>query len=458
MTTTTGRLRRIADRAATDEGARWGFWIAFGVGLVVVAVISRDQWFIRDDWALVITRNTVRETAGWKEWLFSAQDGHWLTVPVLIYRAIQNVFGLGSYLPFLIPNLLAHIAAVLLVRVICRRCGVSAWTTTLVCITLLVFGAGWENILFAVQISYNLSLVAFLAHVVLVDHDGPPDRRDALGAGFAVIGVMSSGFAPIFIGGIGLLLVLRKRWWALAVAVIPQGLVYAWWYVFWERGSATAVPSGSKSLVPEFVARGLGSTMRSLVTLPGVAGVALLGTIGIALWRGSGWRAQSILLALWGTASVMLIGIGFERVSLGVGSGASSRYQYMTAMLLAPAFALAVDQLLRLAPPALWAGRIVMAFAIVVNAGWLFRSGHDFSAQSHREKGTFELSAGSDLLEQADPNRAPERYSPDVTFGSLPRLVSEGAFTARPPANQAEIDRVRVAMGLAPEVPGAPVP
>lgn len=458
MTTTAGRIRRIADRAATDQGARWGFWIAFVVGVAVVVTVSRDQWFIRDDWALVITRTAVRDSAGWKEWLFSAQDGHWLTVPVLIYRAIQNVFGLGSYLPFLVPNLLAHIAAVLLVRVICRRCGVSAWTTTLVCVTLLVFGAGWENIIFAIQISYNLSLVAFLGQVVLVDHDGPPNRRDVVGAGLAVIGVMSSGFAPIFIGGIGLLLVLRKRWWALALAVIPQGLVYAWWYIFWESGSATAVPPGSKSLVPEFVARGLGSTMRSMVTLPGVAGVALLGTIGIALWRGSGWRAQSTLLALWGTASVMLIGIGFERVGLGVESAASSRYQYMTAMLLAPAFALAVDQLLRLAPPALWAGRIVMAFAIVVNTGWLLRSGHDFSAQSHREKDTFELSAGSGLLGQADPNRVPEPYSPDVTVRWLPWMVDEGAITARTPANQAEIDRVRVALGLQPALPPAAVP
>ena len=458
MTTAAARARQIAGRASTDNGAAWAFRLGGSIGLLVVVIVSRNQWFIRDDWALVITRNSVRNAVGWREWLFAPQDGHWLTVPVLIYRAIHNVFGLGSYLPFLVPNLLAHLAAVLLVRVICRRCGVSAWTTTLVCLTLLVFGAGWENILFAVQISYNLSLVAFLAQVVLVDHDGPPDRRDVVGAALAIVGVMSSGFAPIFIGGIGLLLILRKRWWALAIAVIPQGLVYAWWYIFWESGSSSAVPSGSKALVPAFVAQGLGSTMRSLVTLPGVAGIALLGTIGIALWRGSGWRAQSILLALWGTAAVMLLGIGYERVGLGVPFAGSSRYQYMTAMLLAPAFALSVDQLRRLSPPALWAGRIVMAVAIVVNTGWLFSSGSDFSARAHYERDTFELSAGSGLVGQADPNRAPEPNSPDVTVRSLPWLVDEGAINERVPANQAEVDRARVALGLQPAASPVPVP
>ncbi len=45
-------------------------------------------------------------------------------------------------------------------------------------ILLLVFGAGWENLMFAVQIVYNISLLAFLGQSLLVDHDGPVDRRD----------------------------------------------------------------------------------------------------------------------------------------------------------------------------------------------------------------------------------------------------------------------------------------
>jgi hypothetical protein len=457
MTTRSVRARSAAAFAATDDGAVWAFRFVMAVGIAVLFLVGRHQWFIRDDWALVITRDAVRQSFGWKDWLFSPQDGHWLTVPVLIYRGLQNVFGLESYLPFLLPVVLTHIAAVLLVRVLCRRCGVSPWTTTLVCAVLLVFGAGWENIVFAVQVAYNLSLVAFLAQVVLADHDGPPDRRDAVGTVLAVIGAMSSGFAPIFIAGIGLFLALRRRWLALAVAVVPQGLAYMWWYVFWQSDSTTAVPDGSKALVPAFVAQGLGSTMRSMVALPGLAGIALLGTLGVTLWKGTGWRVQSLLLTLWATAAVMLIGIGFQRVGFGVAYATTSRYQYMTAMLLAPALALAVDQLVRVSSVARLAARLVLAFAVVVNLGWLFDYGDKFAADTQAQKDTFELIVGSGLIDEAEPNHIPEPFSSDVTVRWLPWLVEHHVISPRTPANQAEIDHVRAALGLSVAAP-TPVP
>ena len=101
-------------------------------------------------------------------------------------------------------------------------------------ILLLVFGAGWENLVFAVQIVYNFSLLAFLGQMLLVDHDGPLDRRDGFGVLVSLVGVSSSGFGPFFGFGVGLLLVLRRRWLAAVVAVVPQALAWIWW---WSRGA-----------------------------------------------------------------------------------------------------------------------------------------------------------------------------------------------------------------------------
>lgn len=448
MTVRSERLRSVVAYAATDNGAEWGFRASMAFGLLLILRAGWHQWFVRDDWAVVITRMVTRDTLGWKQWLFSPQDGHWLTIPVLAFRAIQNTFGLSSYLPFLALVVVTHIAAVLLVRVICRRCGVTPWTTTLISVVLLVFGAGWENIIFAIQISYNLSLLAFLAQVVLTDHQGGVDRRDLVGALLAVVGVMSSGFAPIFITGIALFLVLRRRWSALVVAVVPQGLVYAWWYFAWQAGSTTSVPPGPKSLIPSFVVHGVGSALHSMVAVPGLGGVALLAVIAVALWTGSGWRTQSTLLALCGTAAVMLAAIGVARVGLGVESATASRYQYMTAMLLAPSLALAVDQLVKVARQAHWAGRIVIASAIVVNAGILLNSGTDLARRAQQQRDTFELVAGSGLMDQTLPTQAPDLFSPDVTVQWLPWLVDQHAIHPRVPTNQAEIDRVRKAIGL----------
>ena len=74
-----------------------------------------------------------------------------------------------------------HLGIVVLVRKLCLRVGVTPWTATILAGTLAVFGSGWENIVFAIQLVYNLSLLAFLVHLILIDHDGPPDRRDAFG-------------------------------------------------------------------------------------------------------------------------------------------------------------------------------------------------------------------------------------------------------------------------------------
>jgi hypothetical protein len=451
--TRSDRLRNAIAYAATDDGATWAFRVVLLLSVVALVLVGRHQWFVRDDWALIVTRGAVRDSLGWKDWLFAPQDGHWMTVPVLTYRALQNTVGLGSYVPFLALVMILHVAIVLVVRVLCRRCGASPWTTTLVCALLLLFGTGWENIVFAVQITFNLSLLAFVVQLALIDHEGPVDRRDVLGSAIAMVGVMSSAFGPIFIAGIVVLLALRKRWLALVVAVVPQGVAYVWWYLFWQSGSTTHVPSGSTSLVPAFVAQGLGSSLHSLVVLPGLAGIGLLATIGIALWKGNGWRTQSLLLTVWATALVMLFGIGVERVGFGVAYATTSRYQYMTVMLLAPAFALAVDQLKKVTVVALWVGRLVVAFAAVVNLGWLMNEGDKFATASQHQRDTFELITGSGLADQADQNHVPEPFSSDISVHWLPWLVHEQAITPRTPANQAEVDRVRAALGLPPATP-----
>lgn len=453
MTTVSARARTAIAFAATDDGADWAFRGFLAVGIVALARVVRHQWFVLDDWALVITRSTVRHTLGWKDWLFYSQDGHWLTVPVLLFRAVQNAFGLDSYLPFVALAVVSHVLVVLLVRVLCRRSDASAWTTTLVCAVLLVFGAGFENIVFAVQVSYNLSMAAFLAQLILVDHDGPVDRRDYFGAAIALIGVMSSGFGPVFIVGVAVVLALRKRWAALAIAVVPQGLAYTWWYLAWQQNATTGVPKGSKLLVPEFVARGLAAAIHGMVVLPGLTGLALLAVLAIALWRGAGWRSQSILLALWITSLVMLTGIGFERIGFGAAYATASRYRYMTAMLLAPALALAVDQLVKVSVAARWAGRLVLSFAALVNVGWLFNNGSGFAIASQHQRENFELIVGSNLIDQADPNHIPDPLALDVTVRWLPWLVEQHAIVPRHPANQAEVDRARAALGLPANTP-----
>ena len=442
------RSRTALAWAASDTGAIWAFRIALAVSAVVYWVVGRRQWFIRDDWAFLLSRQALRATRGIDDWLLTAQDGHWMTPPLLVFRGLQNVFGMGSYWPYLTVNLALHVGAVLLVRVLCRRWGVSPWTSTLLCSILLVFGGGWMNIVFAVQITYNLSLVCFLAQVLLADHDGPIDRRDWLGAAMGVLGVMSSGFGPFFIAGMAALLVLRGRWRAAAIAVLPQGLAYAWWYLTWASDIASDTVPGPRSQVPAFAVRGLTATFESLIAIPALGAVALLGALAMVFTPALSRRVRTGLAAMWVTATLMFLGIGVQRIGFGIQSAEESRYQYMAAMVLVPAVGLAVDRLARWSPGVHRATQVLLAVSVVLNAGWLQVRGAEWAERSAATRRLFELVAGSGLLDDVAPDRRIDDYNPDVNAGWLGYLVQEGVVTPRTPTTPEEIAEVRRALGL----------
>ncbi|HEY4609750.1 MAG TPA: hypothetical protein VIH06_11115 [Ilumatobacteraceae bacterium] len=136
------RLRRGASWAATDDGARWAFWVIMAGAVVVLYAAGRNQWFIRDDWAFVFTREKVHRASGLDDMLFQAQDGHWMTIPIVIYRMIHALFGTGSYWPYLFPTMVCHLAIVVVIRALSLRAGVTAWTATILAGILAVFGSG----------------------------------------------------------------------------------------------------------------------------------------------------------------------------------------------------------------------------------------------------------------------------------------------------------------------------
>jgi hypothetical protein len=436
------RGRQVLRWLASDDGARWAFLAMLPVTIVVFYVVGRHQWFTRDDWGYVLTLEGVLKQQGWQHWLFSAQDGHWLTVPILVFHATNKTFGIDSYWPYL------------LTRVLCRRLQVSAWTTTIVCSMLLVFGSGWDNIVFAIQICFNLSLVCFLAQVLLVDHDGPPDRRDVLGALLALVGVMSSGFGPIFVVAVTVLLVLRRRWRALLIGVGPAAATYAWWLVSWYDDGVAARLPGDRVQVAAYLERGVTATFESLVSIPALAGLALLATLAVALWRGVAWTPRTLMLSLWSVLVVMFLAIGWERIGFGVPTAASSRYMHISGIVIAPVLAVAVDRLATLATEARWAGRAILVASIAVNAGALRTNASTWAQAARAEQDLFELIAGSPEVLAADPKLAPAPLSPNVTIGSLGFLIIEGAINPRPPATDEERQRVLTALGLG----GGPAP
>ncbi len=439
-----------------DQTARLAGWAVWPLGLMVLIFVGRDQWFARDDWAFLVTRRVIGNGLGVDDMLLLPQDGHWMMWPLLVFRATYELFGIGSYWPFLVVLWLTHFAAVALARAWMVRFGVSAWTTTLMTALLLVFGAGWENLLFAVQITYNMSLVAFLGHLLLADHDGPLDRRDAIGSVLGFVSVSSSGFGPFFLLGTLLLLTLRRRWLAAAVAVVPQTIALSWWWLTWGADPAGERGSAAPSFVIDFLRVGANSTLSSMTGIELLAGAGCLLCIAVAVWPGTPSTVRVPTIAFLITAIVMYAGVGSRREVFGIGAAAWSRYQYMAAMIVAPVFAYGLDQVRHFAPWAKWVVRLMLVYAIACNLVWLYNGSQFWSAQSTADKRVFELVAGSRQRWEVPQDRAMTDFSPDVRVHDLVELVDSGAITPRVPATPEEQLLVDRALGLVTTPAGAP--
>ena len=443
------RLRRDAAWVASDDGARWAFRILLVGSVVVLYLVGRNQWFIRDDWAFVFTREKVHQASGLDDMLFMAQDGHWMTIPIIIYRVIHAIFGTGSYWPYLIPTMACHLGIVVMIRKLSLRVGVTPWTATILAGTLALFGSGWENIVFAIQIVYNLSLLAFLVHLMLIDHDGPPDYRDGLGVVAGLVAVSSSGFGPFFIVGTLAFTVFRRRWMAAAIATVPTALASAWWWLFWGSDPAG---EGSRSFtqMPAYVNRGLEAVFQGITATASLVGISLVATLAILIWRRRNPAAHDLMLALATTAVLIYIGLGVERGGFGLDTAANSRYVYIGAALLIPAFGVAVDQLARIGSPALWAGRLLLIGATAMNISALKTNSDDWAKRSSDERMVLDLVAASPTLPTLNQAAAPLSFSPDVRISDLAELVADGAIHPRPATTADEQALVEAALSQPP--------
>src|ERR1700761_6452390 len=85
---------------------------ALGVLLVVTVAafgwylwLARRSWFIADDWDFLAHRSATSASD-----LFRPHNEHWSTVPILIWRALFQIFGVRTYTPYLVLVLVAHLA------------------------------------------------------------------------------------------------------------------------------------------------------------------------------------------------------------------------------------------------------------------------------------------------------------------------------------------------------------
>ncbi len=193
--------------------------------------------------------------------------------------------------------------------------------------------------------------------MLLLDHDGPVDRRDAIGLGLGLLAVMSSGIGVSMVVVAGITALLRRGWRVALLHTAPLAAAYlVWWSIERPPTVGNPPPASTFEVVREvvsFAATGVAGTFGALASVPYLGFLLAAVTVGglVLAWRHLGWsdwRRQGATVAALLVGLVVFYAIsGSGRWWDGSDYARTSRYLYLGAAFVLPAVAVAADALMR---------------------------------------------------------------------------------------------------------------
>jgi hypothetical protein len=398
-----------------------------GACLPLFVWTSRAKWFSGDEWNFLAVRS-----AGNLSSLFRPYNEHWSTLPILYFRLLWNLVGLHSYLPYLASVVVLHLTIAALLRAVMRRGGASPWVATISALIFSLFGAGYFNIEFAFQIGFDGSVLFGLAYLLLVDHAGRPDRRDAVGLIAGLASLMCSGVGVTMVLVVALAVSMRHGLRRALLHAGPLAAAFLLWFVLIGHGGYARWASPWD--VAQFTVKGLAATFGAIGHLQGVGlALALLLLIGTAVVC----RSYDLdeLRARCSVPAAMLAGSVVFLVVTGVGRGvsqpgtiatqsyAASRYLYVAAAMILPALSIAATVLVdrwRLLVPVVFA---LLVVGVPGNFALLNRPGDSSASYRDFVLGLPRIPIANQVPRSIHPDPF---YDPSVTIGWLVAGVRSG--------------------------------
>lgn len=407
---TTSAWRERAHRTlASARAAAWAHAVALGVGLLVLAYLGRDQWFFFDEWDFIWQPEGMRR-------LVEGHNGHWSSVPIAIWMAIQNTLGLQSYFPFLLVAICAHLVLAHLLWRLLRRVGCHPWLTTALTTVFILFGSATENLMWAFQYGYMGAIAFEIGALLLVSRHGLGPVGVVSASALVAFGAATAGTALPFFIPVALTALVVLGWRRALAVVVPPTLIYAFWYVFLAGVNPTTIYRATgvgESLegIPRFMATMYVDGLGTITPVPAF-GIVLI--TAVAVWtilrvRDRLTPADVIILSMI-AAGIVFAGLtAYSRLGMGVGASTAPRYVYLVVVSLLPAIGVILTRLVSTSAKRLTAVSALLAAVFVFNVGSLLV---DSSEESVREQNTHALvSAALDLADE---------YPDDVDLDAQP--------------------------------------
>lgn len=360
---------------------------ALAVSATVLIVIGWKLSFFLDDWTFLLYRRGSLDQA--------ILDPHGENVVIglsIAYKALANVFGIESAVPFRVVLTALFLTGSVLVFIYLRR-RVGDYLALVGTAMTLLMGAAYEDLLWPIQIGYFISFVCGLGALLFLHRH---DRRgDIAACVLLTVAVTSFSLGVPFVAGAAIAIALgRDRWRRAYVVAIPVA-VYALWWLGWGYQAETEISSINIATSPIFLLDGFASSLSSLL------GLATPGTqeaIGPLAW-GRPLLAVAMLVGayrlhrlgripewLWviaATAAAFWLLAGFNEKA--GREPTVSRYQHIGAVFILLIAAELVAGL-RLRRPAMIVITVIAGAAIVSNMSYLWQARNSYLLTSELER------------------------------------------------------------------------
>lgn len=313
-------------------------WIALAVVGAGTAVFLFHEtrgitvWF--DEWIWVLRRRGDSLAT-----FLDTHNGHLSLIPVAIYKLLYATAGLRTYAPYRIVLIAGQLTCCGLLFVYARR-RVGDFLALVATAVLLLFGPGWENLLWPFQIAWLVSLAAGLGALLAIERR---DRGGDLAACvLAAVSLASSGIGVPFALGLAVEIGLqRSRWRQWWIVGIPLAL-YALWSIGYQH---TGISRHAFVAAPNFIATHVAATFGALAGLGGDTGqdgpgtlmtfgpALLVAALALAAWRLVRLRSVPRRVVVIATIALSFwLLTALTRAFLP--NPYSSRYLYVSALLL----------------------------------------------------------------------------------------------------------------------------
>jgi hypothetical protein len=411
--------------------------VAFAVAL---PLLTRGYTFYFDEWAFILTAPDWTATT-----YLQPHNGHPAMLTHLIYGALLATVGLRSYLPYMAVLLALHATSVILLfEVVRRRAGD---VVGIACASLLlVIGAGWENLLWAFQMSFVGSVACGLGMILVLE--GRPSRwRMTLAIVLLTASVMFSAVG-IFFGLVALPLTVTRERPREVLWLVPVAIIFGAWFLAFDRAQPAPAGSGSSLLqLPLYTLWGLGASAAGIIGEGGWMGLPILalaaGAVGYAWWRGG---LDPLTLGVAVALVMFYVVTGLARGQIGYDQSGAGRYVYVGAVFWLILLSGAAG---RLPWRGTWRPAIVaLVFLACFNsAAVLFEFGTAKAAQMQRQMADLQALAaekGDPCLNPSgavDPLVMPDETNPALYYRAIDRYGDPSA--GQPVTDRAAYDQAK---------------